>query len=81
LSKGPVSVDDQADVLILIGMDTLLRSLWERLEPKTLVKSLLQLAQRHPEQLFRYVADVLVAGGQQAEEIKEVFGFGRWRPK
>jgi hypothetical protein len=81
LNDGPVPVDHQAEFLIIIGMELLLRTLWERQEPQTLVESLVKLSQRHPEQLFQFVTDVLAAGGQQAQEIKEQFGFGRWRPK
>jgi hypothetical protein len=81
LNEGPVTVDDQGEVLMLIGMDSLLRTLWEKLDAGTLVQSLLKLADRHPAQLFRFVSDALLAGGKEAEEIRGEFGFAQWRPK
>jgi hypothetical protein len=81
LNEGPVSLDEEGEVLILTGIQLLLRSLWERVEPGALVDSLAKLANRHPGEVSQFVADVLMAGGQKADEIKEEFGFARFRPK
>jgi len=55
--------------------------LWEKLDTGTLVESLVKLANQHPAQVFRFVTDVLAAGGETAEDIKQEFGFEQWRPK
>ena len=81
LNEEPVSPDVEGEVLILVGMESLLRMLWERLDSGTLVQSLVKLASQHPTLIFQFVTDVLVAGGKSTEEIKKEFGFGQWRPK
>jgi hypothetical protein len=81
LNEEPVSLDDEGEVLILIGLQSLLRMLWEKLDTGTLIESLVKLSNRHPEQVYRFVADVLVAGGETADDIKQEFGFEQWRRK
>jgi hypothetical protein len=81
LNGAPVAVDDEGEVLILMGMESVLRAIWEKQEAGTLVTTLVKLSQRHPQQVFQFVREVLDAGGKGAEEIKEEFGFAQWRPK
>lgn len=81
LNEEPVSLDDEGEVLILIGLQSLLRMLLEKLDTGTLVESLVKLSNQHPAQVFRFVTDVLLAGGQTADEIKQEFGFEQWRRK
>jgi hypothetical protein len=81
LNEGPVSLDDEGEILMLIGMDSLLRTLWEKQDPGSLVETLLKLSKRHSAQVIEFVTDVLVAGGEKADEIKKEFGFAQWQPK
>jgi hypothetical protein len=81
LNDGPLSVDDEGETLMLMGMDSLLRTLWEKQDAGTLVDSLLKLAKRHSAEVIQFVTDVLVAGGDKAEEMKKEFGFAQWLPK
>jgi hypothetical protein len=76
LTNEEKSLDELAETLIRYGIDETLATLWGALEPGMLVKTLLDLAARHPEQIFDLTADYLEAGaGVIDEELSRRFGF------
>jgi xylose isomerase len=71
-----MTLDQMADMLILSAITTALDNLWGKVEPVTLVQSLHALAQRHPKEVFAFVAARIAAGDEtQREQTRNYFGF------
>jgi hypothetical protein len=68
LQGEPTTVDECAEVLILLGIRSILDGLWRPHEPDTLIETLQGLASRCPEHVYPYLAEILDAGHAAQQE-------------
>ena len=57
-----MTVDQCAEVLIILGIRSILDGLWKPQDPNTLIETLQGLAARCPEHVYPYLAEILDAG-------------------
>jgi hypothetical protein len=70
-----LDVDQAADVLIITGMKQFLATLWKRDAGDALVNTLQGLADKHPDEVFTFVAEALARGAAaHREELKALMG-------
>src|SRR5262245_13970970 len=72
LTEMELTPDRCAETRINVGMNLTLERIWGQHEKETLLKSLMKLAARHPEEVYSFVADVLETGSEaQREEARQ----------
>src|SRR2546430_1842619 len=70
------SIDESADMLIRAAMATTLSNLWGSQDAQALLLSLQGIADKHPKEVFDFVAGALAAGGRiEREQARDKFGF------
>jgi hypothetical protein len=62
LEREPMTVDQCAEVLIALGMRSLVEGLWRTQNPDVLIETLQGLANRCPEQVYPFIAEILRTG-------------------
>jgi hypothetical protein len=77
LGEEQITLDTCAESLILFGISAILDRLWKPHDAETLVQALQTLADRHPDQVFNFLTDVLKTGDDV--EQKKPFGFAAAR--
>lgn len=72
-----LEADCYAELVLKQGMDAMLTSLLSGVEEHVLMTSFLQLADRHPAEVYRYVAETLQTGSavNRREELRHRLGF------
>lgn len=81
LKEDPPEFEVFVEGIIDEGLDEMLRRLI-RSDPETLQKSLVQLAERYPQQVYEYIAHVLARGeeAEKEEARRHMLGFLRCLP-
>jgi len=77
VTEEETSFDTCVEVILCQGIDSMLAELLGPLEPATLLSSFQQLGSQHPEQVYGYIAETLMRGGEARlrERLKKKFGF------
>ncbi|WP_448592235.1 hypothetical protein [Thermoflexus hugenholtzii] len=66
--REPVSVQDYAEMLVLLSLDTALADLLGRQPPEILLRSIQQLSRRYPREAYGYLAETLAALQQKQQK-------------
>ena len=72
-----MGLDECAEIVLVLGIDSILEDLLGSLDSAVLLSSLQQLGARYPVQVYRYIADTLKKGAasQEREAMRRRLGF------
>lgn len=72
-----LSLDSSVELILVLGIDSMLDDLLGSLEPTILLRSIQQLGSRYPVQVYRYIAETLKGGVavREQEAMRSRLGF------
>lgn len=77
LGSDEMTLDLCAESLILFGIKAILDEIWKPHDSNTLIQTLQKLAERHPNEVFNFLADVLKTGDKiERERLRQAMPFG-----
>ena len=77
LAGDEMTLDVCAEALILFGITAILNGLWKPHNAETLIQTLQKLADRHPNEVFNFLTDVLNTGDEvERERLRQEIPFG-----